>query len=100
MWRYRTNKLTLKEVKVLLKIIPVYAHAHSDGATLPELPRNMSRQFRIMWIWSAYRVSIEQPTHFALGVLLSIPAIGFLLYQLVMNIVQLIEPMLSKFISN
>ena len=53
-----------------------------------------------MWIWAAFRVSVEQPTHFALGVVLSIPALGFLTYQFVIFIVQIIEAQLTSFAGN
>jgi hypothetical protein len=100
MWRYRSGAITLREVKVLLRTMRSYMQAYNEGNALPELPRFMARQFRTIWIWAAFRVSVEQPTFFALGVLLSLPAIGFLLYQFVMFLVQIIEPKLAGFTGN
>lgn len=100
MWRYRTEAISLRDVKVLLRSMNLYKQARIDGSAMPELPNALTRRLRTMWIWAAFRVSIEQPTYFALGVLLSIPAIGFLTYQFVIFIVQIIESQLASFAGN
>jgi hypothetical protein len=100
MWRYRTQAISLRDVKVLFRAMHMYKQALIDGTAMPDLPTALTRRLRTMWIWAAFRVSVEQPTHFALGVVLSIPALGFLIYQFVIFIVQIIESQLASFAGN
>jgi hypothetical protein len=100
MWRYRSDAITLRDVKVLFRTMNLYKQARINGSAMPDLPNALKRRLRTMWIWAAFRVSVEQPTHFALGVVLSIPALGFLTYQFVIFIVQIIEAQLRSFAGN
>ena len=100
MWRYRSDAITLRDVKVLFRSMNLYKQARINGSAMPDLPNAQKRRLRTMWIWAAFRVSIEQPTHFALGLVLSLPAIGFLIFQFVIFIVQIIESQLASFAGN
>lgn len=100
MWRYRTEAITQRDVKALLRQMRLFKQAHIEGNAIPALPHSISRQFRTVWIWAAFRLSVEQPGHFVLGLLLSVPAIGLLLFQFIDFLIRFIESSLPSFAGN
>jgi hypothetical protein len=96
LWRYGAGALTRREVGVLRITMRSYAQAFKVGDELPELPRYLRRQLRTLWIWSAHRLFLEQPTHFVWGLILAIPALVVIGYKLVIGSVHLIEMALTR----
>lgn len=96
LWRYSAGAITRREVAVLRRTMRSYERAYTSGEDLPELPRQLRRKLRTLWIWSAHRLFVEQPILFVWGSILALPAMAVIGYRLVMGSVRLIEMALTK----
>lgn len=96
LWRYNAGAITRREVAILRRTMREYEHAYKAGEDLPELPRQLRRKLRTLWIWSAHRLFIEQPIQFVWGMILALPALAVIGYKLVMGSVHLIEMALTR----
>lgn len=96
LWRYNAGAITRREVAILRRKMHEYEHAYNAGEDLPELPRQLRRKLRTLWIWSAHRLFIEQPIQFVWGMILALPALAVIGYKLVMGSVHLIEMALTR----
>lgn len=71
------------DVSVLLKRMRAYRQAHVQGTALPMLPKMQRRKIQAVAIWALFRVSLEQPGYFALGIVCAVPSLFILTHQAV-----------------
>lgn len=82
LWRWNDGALTRREIGVLRRTMRSYRYAYQHNLELPVFPRRYRAHFGMVWIWVVFRVSIEQPVYFVLGVFSVLPISLFLLYSL------------------
>lgn len=78
--------------KELLRRMNSYEECWHSGAALPTLPKMLRRQMLPAAIWAAFLVCLKQPSVFALGVFLFVPAALITCYWLALRLASLALP--------
>jgi len=89
--RLNSGALSRRQVCILRRSMREFAKAHRDNTAPPVLPKTISRKFQSAFIWALYRLSVEQPGYFALGLLCAIPSMVLIAYFLVLKAVAFLE---------
>lgn len=76
----RTHVLTVSEVIVLRRQMREHRAALTGEAPMPELRRRIVRSPRMSIVFGLWRLSIEQPVIFLLGMLLCVPGLCMFAY--------------------
>ena len=81
--RLMSGALSRRDVGRLRKTMRQYRIAFRDNTSLPVISKVMTRRFQPAFIWSLFRISVEQPGYFLLGLVSAIPVVIFFTYFLV-----------------
>lgn len=81
--RLMSGSLSRRDVGRLRSCMRLYRKAFRENASLPVLSKAMSRRFQTVFIWSLFRISVEQPGYFLLGMVCAIPALILITYFVV-----------------
>jgi hypothetical protein len=93
-WR-RSGSLSTAEARALVRTMRGHRHAVLHGDEVPMVPKLITRRVRSVVLWSLFRVSIETPGLFVLGVLCIPVAFSIALYQLLAALAAWLSPHLS-----
>lgn len=94
-WRAQ-GSITGPEAKALLRTMRSHRQALISGGEIPTVPRLITRRLRPTVLWALFRVSVETPGIFVMG-MFAIPcavAIGF--YRAIERLAQWLAPHVSQ----
>lgn len=81
--RLMSGSMSRRDVGRLRSAMRLYRKAFRENTSLPVLSKVMSRRFQTAFIWSLFRISVEQPGYFLLGMVCAIPALILIAYFVV-----------------
>lgn len=78
---YRMGWLSFSEAKCLIRTMRAHSMALIHGQNAPVVPKTIARKLRPVLLWALFRVGVETPGIFVLGLLCVPAAAAFALYQ-------------------
>lgn len=96
-WRAQ-GSITAPEAKALLRTMRAHRHALASGDATPVVPRLITKRLRPILLWAVFRVSVEQPGVFVLGLFAVPSALAIGVYRLLANVAQWAAPHLSNYL--
>jgi hypothetical protein len=91
-----SGSLSAAETKALVRTMRSHRRAVVQAAETPMVPKLITRRIRPVLLWSVFRLSVETPGLFVLGVLCIPVAVSIAIYQILADLAAWLSPHLLQ----